>query len=538
MPSLSFASSLIKLKNVYLSVLIRKNVFPCSSQSTSTASGISTYASSLRRTATTNSSEFLCHRETFCLTPEGEEEEVDNNNENENENGKEHQTEDCYSVQQLEANHNTTVDCATDGAVNTTDSVPKDYSLTHDHCLPSQQLLLQNIKIEPQDGSADEREYVVNSHVVAAYTNASASALQKAETEHHFPLSCDQLQLTVQRPLDDTQFTPSAQLAPAKVKKSHHKKKKSQKKQKKKSREHRRRRKHGTSGNNIDAYNTEPARAITKDIPEVVAVDKTPKQSGSTSSNSSSNSNTNSQSSNSNNKSAKTRSSHNSKNQQTRSQTQSHSNGQHTSNHVLTHTPSLSPEDKENFCRQFTGEAAATGELHELSAAGAVDALGDTTGAVGTGTQHITTTIVKKEVGVGIVHDMAPTSNMKLPGRQTNNSLSSLTGNIFIPPALREDATPVATSERAESKAKSSSGSGSSAGHKKHHRHSGPSSGSNASSDASVTAEKNQGSGGGGHKKKVAAAAAAAAASAVAGTTTTAVSAQSSSQNSDKSADE
>ncbi|GBP15975.1 hypothetical protein EVAR_71574_1 [Eumeta japonica] len=40
------------------------------SQSTSTASGISTYASSLRRTITTNSSDFLGHRETFCLTPE------------------------------------------------------------------------------------------------------------------------------------------------------------------------------------------------------------------------------------------------------------------------------------------------------------------------------------------------------------------------------------------------------------------------------------------------------------------------------------
>lgn len=39
-----------------------------SSQSTSTASGISTYASSVR--PTTNSSDFLYQRETFCLTPD------------------------------------------------------------------------------------------------------------------------------------------------------------------------------------------------------------------------------------------------------------------------------------------------------------------------------------------------------------------------------------------------------------------------------------------------------------------------------------
>lgn len=521
--------------------------FFCSSQSTSTASGISTYASSLRRTATTNSSEFLCHRETFCLTPEGEEEELDNNNEIIN--GREHQTEGCYSAQQLEINHNTPVDCATGGVVSTTNSVPE-YSLTPHHCLPNQQLFLQTIKVEPQDVSADEREYALNPHIATAYSYASATALQKAETENHFPLRCDQLQLAVQRPLDATESTSPAQPPPpAKVKKSHHKKKKSQKKQKKKSREHRRRHKHVTSasGNNscsIDASNTDQVGAIAKDIKEVVAAEITPKPSSSSSSNSSSNSNTNSQSSNSNKKSPKTRSSHNSKNPQTRPHAQSHSNGQHASNNVVTHTPSLSPEDKENFCRQFTGDATAAAELHELVAStGAVDALGDTTGAIGTGTQHIATAIVKKEAGVGIVHDMAPTSNMKLPGRQTNNSLSSLTGNIFIPPTLREDATTVASSERAESKSKPSSGSGNSTGHKKHHRHSGSASGSNASSDASVTAEKSHSNGGGGHKKKVAAAAAAATAAAAAlaaatPTPTTAVSAKSSSQSSDKSADE
>lgn len=29
---------------------------------------------------------------------------------------------------------------------------------------------------------------------------------------------------------------------------------------------------------------------------------------------------------------------------------------------------------------------------------------------------------------------MAPATNSRLPGRQTNNSLSSLTENLFIPP--------------------------------------------------------------------------------------------------------
>lgn len=54
---------------------------------------------------------------------------------------------------------------------------------------------------------------------------------------------------------------------------------------------------------------------------------------------------------------------------------------------------------------------------------------------------------------------MPPTNNTnaKLPGRQTNNSLSSLTGNIFIPPFESGGRTDSATSGGASAEVSSGS---------------------------------------------------------------------------------
>ncbi|XP_037944726.1 uncharacterized protein LOC119677450 [Teleopsis dalmanni] len=310
------------------------------SQSTSTASGVSTYASSLLRTTTTNSSDFLCHRETFCLSPEDEDDtEVDDLK--------------PLPIADLE----------------------KEESPINTESIKVENKSDENGNIGTEERSAEYLYY--NFELKSVEHNVSqlnpSSALHESADSY---LNSTTNFLEDKAPkVENIEFI--APTPPVKTKKSHHKKKKSQKKLKKKSKEHRRRHKYTT--NNC--------------------------------------SNSNQSVSNS--------SSHNSGKSHHSHRARKHRN------HV--HATSLSPEDKENFCRRrLSSSEVIDVDLHATSAAHNSEVHDLVTNLSTTAQQQA---IIKREqVGSDIVQEMAPTTNTKLPGRQTNNSLSSLTGNIFIPP--------------------------------------------------------------------------------------------------------
>ncbi|KAI8040555.1 hypothetical protein M5D96_006498 [Drosophila gunungcola] len=301
------------------------------SQSTSTASGISTYASSLRRTTTTNSSEFLCHRETFCLSPENDEDDDDEALEAEQHPNQPEQTEQQPREEEQQQEPEELLAASATGDDFRSPETPK------------------------------------------SQTPAELKSKSGHHHHHHH---------------------------------HHHKKKKSGKKQKKRhhrDRDRERDREHHHHHRRRHKYASE--------------ADEGEDDNNNHNSNSNSNSNTNSTSSNNSAQPKRRRSGHQQHQPEPREP-----------------TTSLSPEDKENFCRQLqlldtnSAAIAVATSIADLSLPSPVAHESETEQD-----EQVDQPAAAEPEPPAIAHSMAPAANVKLPGRQTNNSLSSLTGNIFIP---------------------------------------------------------------------------------------------------------
>lgn len=307
--------------------------------------------------------------------------------------------------------------------------------------------LLKNIKLEPTESFASEEPEQLN----------TPKALQQNHNDNQNKVESTTIQTT--SVAQETTRTKTPVEAEASVEEKcdeesnqkgnrkshhhhhHHKKKKSQKKQKKKSKEHRRKHK------NTDKHQNELITSSTQKLQTDINLSTGHQQ-----------------------KTQQPQTQHQHQHNQNQQQQQKHHQSQQQDKQTLPATrsskhakslsqyqtigeeePVLSPEDKENFCRAI-GVVPTESLLHLHNNHNTSNELDSSVQEHNNDLSlNPAVTAIKREKDCSTIYDMAPATNMKLPGRQTNNSLSSLTGNIFIPTTLQDSTTATSTSTSATS---------------------------------------------------------------------------------------